>query len=86
MLDPYDAILAAGRLAATAAATGDGAAGTVAAAAHFGGGPPGAISALPPASPVTWLYLALLAVGALLLGTVVVLGWRISSQQLPEPE
>jgi len=86
VLDPYDAILAAGRLAATAAATGDGAAGTVAAAAHFGGGPPGAISALSPAGPVTWLYLALLAAGALLLGAVVALGWRVSSQQLPKPE
>ena len=86
VLDPYDAILAAGRLAATAAAAGAGAAGTVAAAAHFGAGPPGTISVMPPAGPLTWLYLALLAAGALLLSIVVALGWRVSSQQLPKPE
>ena len=57
-----------------------------AAGAHFGGRPPGPIRALPPAGAVTWLYLALLAAGALLLGAVVALGWRVSSQQLPKPE
>jgi subtilase family protein len=88
VLDPYDAILDAGRLAAAGAGgAGAGGAGAVAPGARFGGEPPpGVISALPPAGPVTGLYWALLAAGALLLVTIVALGWRVSSQQLPKPE
>jgi hypothetical protein len=82
VLDPYDAVIDAGRLAAGA----EPAAGGVAAGARFGGPPPGPVSALPPAGPLPAVFWALLGIGAVLLVTVVAVGWRVSSQQLPEPE
>jgi subtilase family protein len=76
VLDPNDAILDAGTLARLTVSAPGGAPGTVAAAAHFGGAPPGVISALPPVGRVAYLYWALIAVGALLLGTGAVLSAR----------
>ena len=75
VLDPYDAILDAGRLAAVTT-TAQAGSGVVAAGAHFGGGPPGVISALPPAGPLVSVYWALMGMGALLLVAVVVLAVR----------
>jgi len=76
VLDPYDAILDAGRLAAVTT-TAQAGSGVVAAGAHFGGGPPGVISALPPAGPLVSVYWALMVgMGALLLVAVVVLAVR----------
>ena len=75
VLDPYDAILDAGKLAAvtTTAQSGPG---VVAAGAHFGGGPPGVISALPPVGPVAEVYWTLMGLGVLLLVAAVVLAVR----------
>jgi hypothetical protein len=82
VLDPYDAVIDAGRLAtATAAAAGGQGAGT-----RFGGPAPGPISALPPGGPLPAVFWALFGVGAVLLATVVAVGWGVSSQQLPKPE
>jgi len=58
----------------------------VGAGARFGGPPPGPVSALPPAGSLPAVFWALLGAGAVLLVTVVAVGWRVSSQQLPEPE
>ena len=85
VLDPYNAVIDAGRLAAstmTAAAGPE----AVGAGARFGGGPPGPVSAMPPAGPLPALFWALLGVGAVLLVTVAAVGWRVSSQQLPKPD
>ena len=75
VLDPYDAILDAGKLAAvtTTAQSGPG---VVAAGANFGGGPPGVISALPPVGPVAEVYWTLMGLGVLLLVAAVVLAVR----------
>ena len=83
VLDPYGAVIDAGRLAATTATA---TAGGLGAGARFGGPPPGRISALPPAGPLPAVFWALLGVGAVLLAAVVAVGWRVSSQQLPKPE
>jgi hypothetical protein len=72
VLDPNDAILDAGALAKLTPAAPAGAAGVVAAGAHFGP-PPGVISALPPVGTVAYLYWGLIAVGAVLFVTGVVL-------------
>jgi hypothetical protein len=69
VLDPNDAILDAGTLARLSVSAPGGASGTVAATAHFGGTQPGVISALPPVGRIAYLYWALIAVGAVLLGT-----------------
>lgn len=76
VLDPNDAILDAGTLARLTVSAPGGAPGAVAAVAHFGGAPPGVISALPPVGRVAYLYWALIAVGAVLLGTGVALSAR----------
>ena len=75
VLDPYDAILDAGKLAAvtTTAQSGPG---VVAVGAHFGGGPPGVISALAPVGPVAEVYWTLMGLGVLLLVAAVVLAVR----------
>ena len=75
VLDPYDAILDAGKLAAvtTTAQSGPG---VVAVGANFGGGPPGVISALPPVGPVAEVYWTLMGLGVLLLVAAVVLAVR----------
>ena len=75
VLDPYDAILDAGRLAAVTT-TAQAGSGVVAAGAHFGGGPPGVISALAPVGPVAEVYWTLMGLGVLLLVAVVVLAVR----------
>jgi Subtilase family len=72
VLDPNDAILDAGTLARLTPAATAGAPGVVAAGAHFGT-PPGVISALPPVGAVGYLYWGLIAVGAALFVTGVVL-------------
>ena len=72
VLDPNDAILDAGALAKLTPAAAAGEPGVVAAGAHFGS-PPGVISALPPIGAVAYLYWGLIAVGAVLLVTGVVL-------------
>jgi hypothetical protein len=76
VLDPNDAILDAGTLARLTVSAPGGAPGTVAAAAHFGGAPPGVVSALPPVGRVAYLYWALIALGAVLLGTGAALSAR----------
>ena len=85
VLDPNDAILDAGTLARLTVSAPGGAPGTVAATAHFGGAPPGVISALPPVGRVAYLYWALIAVGAVLLGTGAALSarrlWKRSQDQ-----
>jgi len=68
VVDPYDAIVDAGRLAGVAATAPAGAPGTIAAGTHFGGGsPPGVISVLPSPWPSYAAYgaLAVVAVAAL---------------------
>jgi len=72
VLDPNDAIIDAGTLARLTPAAAPGAPGVVSAGAHFGT-PPGVISALPPVGAVAYLYWALIAVGAGLFVTGVVL-------------
>lgn len=85
VLDPNDAILDAGTLARVTASAPGGAPSTVTATAHFGGAPPGVISALPPLGRVAYLYWALIAVGAVLLGTGATLSarrlWKRSQAQ-----
>ena len=78
VLDPNDAILDAGQLARLTATAPAGAPGVVAAGAYLGGAPPGAISALPPAGRIAYLYRALIALGVALLAAAVVLAirWR----------
>jgi hypothetical protein len=76
VLDPNDAILDAGTLARLTVSAPGGAPGTVAAAAHFGGAPPGVVSALPPVGRVAYAYWALIALGAVLLGTGAALSVR----------
>lgn len=66
VLDPYDAILDAGKLARLTTTAPAGASGAVAAGTHFGA-PPGVTSALPPIGRVAYLYWAGIALGALLL-------------------
>ncbi len=83
VLDPNDAILDAGTLARLTVSAPGGAAGTVAAAAHFGGAPPGVVSALPPAGRVAYLYWALIALGAVLLGTGAALSARRLRKRSP---
>ena len=75
VLDPYDAVIDAGRLAASTV-TAAGGQGAVAAGTRFGGGPPGPVSAMPPAGPLPALFWALLGVGAVLLVTVAALSAR----------
>ena len=86
VLDPYNAVIDAGRLAASTVTAAAAAAGGLGAGARFGGGPPGPVSAMPPAGPLPALFWALLGVGAVLLVTVAAVGWRVSSQQLPKPD
>jgi hypothetical protein len=76
VLDPNDAILDAGTLARLTVSAPGGAPGTVAAAAHFGRAPPGVVSALPPVGRVAYAYWALIALGAVLLGTGAALSVR----------
>jgi len=78
VLDPNDAILDAGQLARLTPTAAAGAPGVVAAAAHLGGTQPGAISALPPAGRIAYLYWALIALGVALLGAAAFLAirWR----------
>ena len=66
VLDPYDAIIDAGKLTALSATAPAGASGAMATGAHFGTAP-GVTSALPPIGRVAYLYWGLIAVGALLL-------------------
>lgn len=66
VLDPYDAILDAGKLTRLSATAPAGASGAVAAAAHFGT-QPGVTSALPPIGRAAYLYWALIGAGAVLL-------------------
>ena len=75
VLDPNDAILAAGTLARLTPAAPAGAAGVVAAGAHFGT-PPGVISALPPVGMVADLCWGLIAVGSVLFVASLVLLMR----------
>ena len=76
VLDPYDAILDAGKLARDTV-TAPAGPGGVAAGAHFRSGPPPAvISALPPAAPITGVCWALAGLGALLLAAAVALWLR----------
>ncbi len=94
VLDPYDAVLDAAKLARLTTTAPAGAPGTVAAGAHFGGGPPpGVISALPSAWP--WYLasgaLAVVAVAALACGAILAARRRRRSsmaalQQLAQPE
>ena len=93
VLDAYDALLDADKLAHLTATAPAGVPGTVAAGAHFGGGPPpGVISALPPAWPSYVLYGALVAVGAAALACAALLAARrrprraTALQQLAQPE
>ena len=85
VLDPNDAILDAGTLARLTVSAPGGAPGTVAATAHFGGAPPGVISALPPVGRVAYLYWALIAVGAVLLGTGAALSARQALETVAGP-
>jgi hypothetical protein len=77
LLDPYDAVLDAGKLAkntATASAVGGAA---VDAGSHFGAGPPpGAVYALPPDTTEVIASSAWIAAGAVLLALAVVLAVR----------
>ena len=72
VLDPNDATLDAGTLAKLTPAAAAGAPGVVAAGAHVGT-PPGVISALPPIGGIAYPYWGLIAVGAALFVTAVVL-------------
>jgi subtilisin family serine protease len=77
VLDPYDAVLDAGKVAGLTATAPAGAPGTVAASARFGDGqPPGVISALPPARPWYLVSGPLVAVGAVALAAAAVLAAR----------
>ncbi|HEY7262301.1 MAG TPA: hypothetical protein VH589_12545 [Trebonia sp.] len=66
VLDPYDAILDAGKLTSLAGTAPAGGSGAVKAGGHFGT-PPGVTSALPPIGRAAYLYWALIAAGAVLL-------------------
>jgi hypothetical protein len=66
VLDPYDAILDAGKVTSLAGTAPAGGFRAVTAGGHFGK-PPGVTSALPPIGRAAYLYWALIAVGAVLL-------------------
>ena len=66
VLDPYDAILDAGKLTGLAGTAPAGGSGAVAAGGHFGT-PPAVTSALPPIGRAAYLYWGLIAAGAVLL-------------------
>ncbi|HSZ42693.1 MAG TPA: S8 family serine peptidase [Trebonia sp.] len=73
VLDPYQAVLDADKLATETVTAAPGA-GVVAAGAHFGGGAPhGAINALPPEGRVVYAYWAAIGAGALLVVLAIVL-------------
>lgn len=94
LVDPYDALLDADKLARVTATVPAGMTGTVTAGAHFGGGSPGVISALPPAWPSDLLYGALVVAGGAALTCAAVLAARRRRrrgptavlQQLARPE
>ena len=73
VLDSFGAVTDAGKLARNPL-TVQASRGVAAAGAHFGGRPPGVISALPPAKPMTIPDWALIAAGAVLLLTAILLG------------
>jgi hypothetical protein len=66
VLDPYNAILDAGKLTSLAGAAPAGGSRAVTAGGHFGK-PPGVTSALPPIGRAAYLYWGLIAVGGVLL-------------------
>lgn len=84
VLDPYDAVIQAGKLIGIRV-TAPARPGVTRASAHFGGGPPsGLITALPPAGALPGLYWALVGAGLVLLAAAV-LTWRWRRRP-PAPE
>lgn len=76
VLDPYDAVIQAGKLIGIHL-TAPARPGVTSASAHFGGGPPsGLITALPSAGARLDLYWALVGAGLALLLAAAVLAWR----------
>ena len=86
VLDPYDAVLDAGKVAGLTATAPAGAPGTVAASARFGdGSPPGVISALPSARPWYLVSGPLVVAGAAVLAGAVALDVRRRPRRAPAP-
>ncbi|MGH3215945.1 MAG: S8 family serine peptidase [Trebonia sp.] len=85
VLDPYDAVLDAGKVAGLTATAPAGAPGTVAASARFGDGPPGVISALPSARPWYLVSGALVVAGVAVLAGAAVLAARHRPRRASAP-